>query len=77
MRVHLIKKQAIEDYVSDHAASKSAFTHWLNSIRNADWKTPEDILSTFGTADLLGNSSFRVIFNRIVMQLRIKSNFLG
>ena len=63
MRVHLIKKQTIEDYVSDHAASKSAFAHWLSAIKNADWNTPEDILSTFGTADLLGNSSFRVIFN--------------
>jgi mRNA interferase HigB len=43
MRVHLIKKQAIEDYVVDHAASKSSFENWVMGVKYADWGTPEDI----------------------------------
>ena len=29
----------------------------------ADWQEPEDMQSTFGSADLLGNGSSRVIFD--------------
>jgi mRNA interferase HigB len=63
MRVHLIKKQAIEDYVVGHAASKSSFENWVTGVKYADWDTPEDIKRTFGSADLLGYGSDRVVFN--------------
>jgi len=63
MKVHLIKKQSIEGYVKNHAASRSSFTNWLNALKYSEWKTPGDILETFGSADLLGNASSRVIFN--------------
>ena len=63
MRVHLIKKQSIENYVIDHAASKSSFTIWINITKLAEWLIPEDIKKTFGSADLLGNGSSRVVFN--------------
>jgi mRNA interferase HigB len=63
MRVHLIKEKTIEDFVAGHAVSKNSFRLWLNLIRTADWNTPEDILSTFGSADLLGNGSERIVFD--------------
>lgn len=63
MKVHLIKKLSIEDYVKSHAASRSSFTNWLSALNYAEWKIPENILETFSSADLLGNSSSRVIFN--------------
>ncbi len=63
MRIHLIKEKTVEDFIRDHAIGKSAFKLWLNSIKIADWNLPEDILSTFGSADLLGNSSRRVVFD--------------
>lgn len=63
MKVHLIKKQTIENYVAGHATSKSSFAYWLNVLKYADWKVPEDIQSTFGSADLLLNGSNRVVFN--------------
>lgn len=49
MKVHLVKRQTIED--------------WLEKVKYADWGLPEDIQSTFGSADLLGNSSNRVVFD--------------
>ncbi|MBL7691123.1 MAG: type II toxin-antitoxin system HigB family toxin [Flavipsychrobacter sp.] len=63
MKVHLIKKQTIEDYCVVNAGSRLPLTAWLSIIRFVDWQTPEDILSTFRTADLLGNGSNRVVFN--------------
>jgi mRNA interferase HigB len=63
MKVHLIKKQTIEEYVIGHAASKSSFEYWGTAVKYADWVTPEDIQKTFGTADLLGNGSNRVVFD--------------
>jgi mRNA interferase HigB len=63
MRVHLIKKQTIEDFVADNARSRSSFNNWLEKIKYADWEKPGDILRTFGSADILGKGSNRVVFN--------------
>ena len=63
MRVHLIKEKTIEDFVLDHARSRPSFQDWTNKVRYADWNTPTDIKSTFGSADFLGKGSNRVIFN--------------
>jgi len=63
MRIRLIKKQTIQNYVASHAAGKSSFENWLTAIKYAEWQIPEDIRHTFGSADLLGNGSDRVVFN--------------
>jgi mRNA interferase HigB len=63
MRVHLIKKQVIEDYIAGHATGRSSFETWLSAIKHADWVKPDDIRQTFGSADLLRNGSDRVVFN--------------
>jgi mRNA interferase HigB len=63
MRIHLIKEKTVEDFIAKHAASKSSFRLWLSAIKITEWVTPEDIMETFGTADLLGNGSERVVFN--------------
>lgn len=63
MRIHLIKKNTIENYVLGHARSKTSFEIWLTAIKYADWQAPRDIKQTFGSADLLGNGSRRVVFD--------------
>lgn len=63
MRVHLIKKQTIEDYVGDYANSRSAFRIWLEAIKYAEWESTEDVRQTFGSADFLGNGTSRIVFN--------------
>lgn len=63
MRVRVIKRQTIEDYVVNHTASKPSFENWNTIIKYADWEIPEDIRQTFGTADLLGGGSQRVVFD--------------
>jgi mRNA interferase HigB len=63
MKVHLIKKQSIEDYVLNNARSRASFMIWLSIIKRVDWKEPNEIIPTFNSADILGKSSDRVIFN--------------
>ena len=63
MKVHLVKKQTIESYAKDHARSRSSFMLWLSVVKSVDWNNPEDILETFGAADLLGKGCDRVVFN--------------
>jgi mRNA interferase HigB len=63
MRVHLIKKQVIEGFVERHAGSRKSFETWITVVRYADWESPADISKTFGSADILGNGTDRVVFN--------------
>jgi mRNA interferase HigB len=63
MKVHLIRKETIEAYSAANARSRTSFTEWLSKLKFADWEKPTDMQSTFGTADLLGKSSNRVVFD--------------
>ena len=63
MKVHLIKKQTIEDFAAANARSRSSFEEWLEKLKYADWEKPTDMQTTFGSADLLGKNSNRVVFN--------------
>jgi mRNA interferase HigB len=63
MKVHLVKRQTIEAYQKENARSRSSFRFWLLTLKEADWNNPEDIMATFGSADLLGNGSDRVVFD--------------
>lgn len=63
MRVHLIKKQTVEDYIARENQSKIPLEKWLTRIKEADWDKPMDIILTFNDSDLLGKSSRRVVFN--------------
>ena len=63
MKVHLIKKQTIEKFVANNARSRSSFNLWLATLKFCDWVQPTDIQKTFGSADLLGNNSKRVVLD--------------
>ncbi len=63
MRVHLIKKETIRDFIASNAQSKKPLAEWMAKIGLADWQAPIDIQYTFPGADILGNGSGRVVFN--------------
>ena len=63
MKVHLIKIQTIEDYIRKNSQSKVPFNIWLSVIKFVDWNEPNDIISTFKSADILGKGTERVVFN--------------
>lgn len=63
MKVHLIKKQTLEEFTQHHPRSKASLVDWVDKIKFADWENPNDMNETFNTVDFLGKSSNRVIFD--------------
>lgn len=63
MKVHLIKQQTIENFIQSNAQSKTPFETWISILKQADWCVPNDMISTFSSADIIGNGSERVAFN--------------
>ena len=63
MKVHLVRRETIESYAARNARSKPSFAGWLTAVKYADWNVPSNIKQTFGSADLLGNGSSRVVFD--------------
>lgn len=63
MKVHLIKKQTVVDYLKSRPMAATGFIIWMNLLRGANWNVPGDILLTFRNADILGKGSNRVVFN--------------
>lgn len=63
MKVHLVKKQTIENYQRINARSRNPFRLWLLVIKGVDWNRPENIQETLGSSDILGNGTDRVVFD--------------
>jgi len=63
MKVHLVKRQTIIDFIAKNQQSKSGFEDWLLKIKVADWSNTNNIKDTFASADFLGKGSNRVIFD--------------
>ncbi len=63
MKIHLIKKIPIEDYCKNNPKARVVFNDWLVKLSKSDWNSPGDIKLTFSSADLLGKSSQRVVFD--------------
>jgi mRNA interferase HigB len=38
MKVHLIKRETIEEYAIDQARSRPSFEEWLEKVKRADWQ---------------------------------------
>lgn len=63
MKVHLIKKKTIIDFISSHGNSTHDFENWIALLSIADWNDPNDMVKLFPSADILGNGFNRVVFN--------------
>ena len=63
MKIRLVKKKTIAKYQNANASSRNSFDQWIDKLKNANWQTANDIKETYGSADLLGKSSNRVVFN--------------
>ena len=71
MKVHLIRKETIEEFARQNAQSRTSLEEWLTKIKNADWEKPADLQATFRSTDLLGNGSCRVVFDIAGNQYRM------
>jgi hypothetical protein len=44
MKVKIVKKQTIYDYVQQHASSRSGFHNRVMLVDAADWNSPNDLI---------------------------------
>ncbi len=63
MRIRLVKQHTITKYVFKNQNSKKYFDEWLVKLKYADWSNTSDIKLTYNSADILGKSSSRIVFN--------------
>lgn len=63
MRVHLIRKETIEEFSRRNAQSRTSFAGWLTKIKFADWEGSSDMQNTFPGTDLLGKGTNRAVFD--------------
>ncbi len=63
MKVHLIRKETIEEFGRQNAQGRVSFSEWLTKIKYADWEKPADMQATFPSTDLLGKASSRAVFD--------------
>ena len=63
MRIRLVKQHTITKYVSKNQNSKKYFDEWLIRLQHADWSNTNEIKLTYNSADILGKSSSRIVFN--------------
>ncbi len=63
MKVNLIKEKTLLGYSQKHAEAKTSCSDFISKIKAADWEKPEDMKSTFRSADILGKGTNRVVFD--------------
>lgn len=63
MKIRLIKLKTIAAYMAKNARSRKSFDLWIDKAKSANWNNPNDIKKTYGSADIIGNKSDRVVFN--------------
>lgn len=63
MKIRLVKERTIRDYVSLQARAAPSFQDWLLRLAKADCSTPIEMVRVFGSTDLLGKSSSRIVFD--------------
>ena len=63
MKVRLVKRKSIDNFILHNAGSRNSFRLWLAILKRANWAAPGDITAVFGSADLLGNGSNKVVFD--------------
>lgn len=57
----IISKGILHDFSEKYPISTASLNDWYARTKNADWKTPSDLLRTFNNADSVGND--RYVFN--------------
>lgn len=63
MKVHLIRKESIEEFVLRNAQSRVSFDEWQFKLKYADWEEPADMKATFPSTDILGKGINRAVFD--------------
>ncbi|HZK99796.1 MAG TPA: type II toxin-antitoxin system HigB family toxin [Caulobacteraceae bacterium] len=59
--MNVVALKTLQAYWTKHPQARGPFTTWYKLARAAEWRTPQDVLATFGSADFLIDN--RVVFD--------------
>lgn len=59
--MRIIKRKTLLDFALRHPPAKQALLAWYKELERVEWKKPNDIKTTFRTADIINKK--RVVFN--------------
>jgi mRNA interferase HigB len=57
----IFSKSTLREFWEKHAETEQYLKTWYDTVKNCDWKSPNDIKETYPHASILKNS--RVVFN--------------
>lgn len=57
----IVSKRTIREFWEKHAEAKEHLQTWYQTVKSAEWRTPNDIKEFYATKNILKNS--RVVFN--------------
>lgn len=59
--MNVVALKSLQAFWTEHPRAKGPLTTWYKLARAAEWRTPQDIKDTFGSADFLADN--RVVFD--------------
>ncbi|MCU0490868.1 MAG: type II toxin-antitoxin system HigB family toxin [Chloroflexaceae bacterium] len=59
--MRIISKKPLREFWQQHADAEQALKAWYHDVKQANWKSPNDIRQTYATASIIANN--RVVFN--------------
>jgi mRNA interferase HigB len=58
----IVSPRRVRDYWRRFPTAESSLTHWLETVRRADWKNPSDLKSSFSDVDPVTVASGRTVY---------------
>ncbi len=59
--MRIIAKSTIRDFWILHPPAEFPLLDWYNTVKQAEWSSPNDVKQTYGNASIVAND--RVVFN--------------
>ena len=59
--MRIIAKSTLRDFWQTHPQAEYPLLDWYYVVKEAVWKTPQDVKKTFGNASIVANN--RIVFN--------------
>lgn len=69
----IFSKSTLREFWEIHAETEQYLITWYETVKNADWKTPNDVKQTYPNASILKNN--RIVFNIKVNSYRLIAKF--
>jgi mRNA interferase HigB len=75
MKIHLINKELVEEFLKENPKHRSNLSTWLTAINHANWDCVSDMSETFGIF-LLSKNDHQVVFNMAGLDCKIVCRYI-